>query len=330
MQTENNSAASSAEHGYENPAQSIAVAVLTYKRTDLLEKFLSEFAVMERPDNSQVSLIVIDNDAEGSAEALVSGWRDRIGDVHYCIETRRGIPVARNRALDEALRLGADALCFIDDDEYPDTDWLVHLVGRWRETGAHLIGGPVEVAEAPESASAWQRFVNASLAARMKRKNRTTAARALTGGRYTVVTNNWLCDLDWQRRSGVSFDETMLDTGGSDTAFFHDARAAGAGTDWSPLAVVFETMMPERLSLYYQFVRGASQSNNHFRMKRKTITLPLVIGTFFIAVLRFVLAAILMVVPIFGVASPVIATRSLGWSVGRVRALLGDRSTLYR
>ncbi len=330
MQTENNSTASSAENRGENPSQSIAVAVLTYKRTDLLEKFLSAFAEMKRPDNSQIALIVIDNDASGSAETLVADWRDRIGDVHYFVETRRGIPVARNRALDEALGLGAHALCFIDDDEYPDGDWLVHLVGQWRRTGAHLIGGPVEVAEAMGSASTWQRFVNSSLAARMKRKNRTTAARALTGGRYTVVTNNWLCDLDWQRRTGVRFDEDMLDTGGSDTAFFRAARSEGAVADWSPEAVVYETMTNDRLSLSYQFFRGASQSNNHFRMKRSSVSVPLAVTTVLVAALRFILAALLMVIPIYGVASPVIASRSLGWSVGRVRALFGSRSTLYQ
>ena len=94
--------------------QLIAVAVLTYKRTDLLEKFLHAFADMDLPDFTRVALIVIDNDSSGSAETLVESWRDAIGDVYYFVESRRGIPVARNRALDEALHLGADALCFIE------------------------------------------------------------------------------------------------------------------------------------------------------------------------------------------------------------------------
>ena len=310
--------------------QSIAVAVLTYKRTDLLEKFLQAFAEMNKPENADVALIVVDNDSSASAQALVEDQRKTIADIHYFVETRRGIPVARNRALDEALRLGADALCFIDDDEYPDPDWLVALVACWRDRGAHLIGGPVEVAPAGSSAGAWQRFVNSSLAARMKRKNRSTADRAATGGRYTVVTNNWLCDLNWQRETGLRFDEKLLDTGGSDTVFFHDARAAGAVTDWSPDAVVHETMTEDRLSLSYQFFRGASQSTNNFRRKHGKVSLPVAMGTVLIAALRFVLGALLLVIPIFGLASPVMATRSLGWSVGRVRALFGGQSTLYQ
>ena len=55
----------------EMKVQSIAVAVLTYKRTDLLNTFLQAFADMKRPENANVALIVVDNDASGSAQSLV-------------------------------------------------------------------------------------------------------------------------------------------------------------------------------------------------------------------------------------------------------------------
>jgi len=47
------------------------------------------------------------------------------------------------------------------------------------------------------------------------------------------------------------------------------------------------------------------------------------------AVLRALLGGLLLVVPVYGRASLVMAVRSLGWSVGRVSALCGGRSTLY-
>lgn len=316
-------------HG-QSVTQVIAVAVLTYQRTDLLDKLLEAYAAMERPSNARVIFIVVDNDAEGSAKATVDARRSAIGEVHYVVETRRGIPVARNRALDEALQLGGDAMCFIDDDEFPDPKWLVRLVECWRTTGAELIGGPVNVADPPTSATLWQRLVNSSLAARMVRKNRITAQRAAAGGRYTVVTNNWLCDLNWQRQAGVRFEEKMLVSGGSDTAFFHAALTAGAEPCWAPDAVVYETMLADRLSLAYQFFRGASQSNTHFRMKRHKVRAPFAVMTLCLAAVRFLLAILLFAIPVYGVASLVIATRSLGWSVGRVWALFGSQSRLYQ
>lgn len=310
--------------------QVIAVAVLTYQRTDLLDMLLDSYTAMEHPSGARLVFIVVDNDPEGSARNTVNKWRASLGEVHYIIEASRGIPVARNRALDEAQHLGADALCFIDDDEYPDSQWLVQLVECWRTTGSHLIGGPVRVASPPATANRWQRFINSSLAARMVRKNRVTAQRAATGDRYTVVTNNWLCDLRWQRQSGIRFDEKMLITGGSDTAFFRSARAAGATPCWSPKAVVYETMTPDRLSLAYQFIRGAEQSKTHFRLKRPNISTNIAAATLCVATIRFLLGILLVFLPIYGIASLVIAARALGWSVGRVQALFGSQSTLYQ
>jgi hypothetical protein len=46
-------------------------------------------------------------------------------------------------------------------------------------------------------------------------------------------------------------------------------------------------------------------------------------------VVRSVLGVLLLVFPIYGRASLVIAVRSLGWSYGRLTALHGARSKLY-
>ncbi|MEW9808766.1 glycosyltransferase family 2 protein [Mesorhizobium sp. ZMM04-5] len=309
---------------------SIVVAVLTYKRNDLLQNLLASYAEMEIPSGIRSVLIVVDNDSAASAQPIVEAQRSSLGEVQYVVESRRGIPVARNRALDEALALGADAVCFIDDDEYPARNWLKELISCWKSTGAHLIGGPVNVASPPDNANAWHRAINASLAARMRRKNRTTAHRASTGGRYTVVTNNWLCDVRWLRRTGIRFDETMQISGGSDTAFFRSARAAGATPAWCPNAVVWEKLSLDRLSLSYQFIRGAAQSNTHFILKNPKLFVPSLPLNILYFALRFLLGLVLLVIPVYGLASPVMAVRSMGWSVGRIQALLGFRSSLYK
>ncbi len=310
-------------------ALSVAVAVLTYKRGALLEKLLEAFAAIDIPQGAQLTLIVIDNDASGSARPFVEKFADRIPGLRYAIEDRRGIPVARNRGIDEALAISADALCFIDDDEYPDRLWLSKLFGCWRQTGAQLLGGPVEVAAPPEGATPWQGFVNASLQGRQSRKSRRTAAAAARGSKYTIVTNNWMCDIAWLKRTGLRFDERLLVTGGSDTAFFREAKKAGCLTHWCPQAIVYETIERERLSARYQFWRGASQSMNHFRMKTQRLTVPMVLATSASALLKAVSGALLLVFPVYGKASLVIGLRSIGWAVGRTQAMFGSNSRLY-
>lgn len=309
---------------------SVAVAILTYRRRDMLDTALARCEAALRAADIHAILLVIDNDAGETARPVVERCKDRFGEIHYHCEPRRGIPVARNRALDEALTLGADALCFIDDDEYPDPEWLARLVACWRETGADLVGGPVEVARPVAGAGFAQRVINASLAARMRRKNLKTARAAARNGRYTIITNNWLCDLAWQKRAQIRFDETLLISGGSDTAFYRAARKAGCKTAWCPKALVRETVPLERLTFQYQFRRAADQSITRFRLKNPEVTPKIAILTSAAAALRFLLGVALLIVPVFGAASPMMAIRSLGWSAGRFHALRGKKSELYK
>jgi len=209
---------------------SIVVAVLTYQRSDLLERLLAEFSRIELPSNMRTTLLVVDNDENGSARTVVEAHRNQIPELHYVVEPTSGIPCARNRAINEALSLQADVLCFIDDDEYPDQQWLVKLVDTWRQSPANLIGGPVSVAPADASLGRWQKLINRGLAARQQRKNRAAANSPVHSHRPTIVTNNWLCDLHWLEQAGIRFDERLLVTGGSDTSFFMAAIARGCKT----------------------------------------------------------------------------------------------------
>jgi succinoglycan biosynthesis protein ExoM len=307
----------------------LVVAVLTYKRPEYLRLLLQKSAELNAPADMELEFVVIDNDPDGSARAVVSGaslpW-----SISYVQEPRRGIPVARNRALSEARQRGADLLCFIDDDEYPEAEWIVQLVRAWREKGATLVGGPVEIAAASADATPWQRFVNASLAARMKHKNRKTAAAADKGRRYTIVTNNWLGDLDYFARQGLAFDEGLLLTGGEDTKFFSDARKKGARVTWAERALVYESMPAERLTFRYQLIRAAMQSIQNFRFMWPRVTAAAIGQTAVMAPLRLLTGTLLLIVPIYGMASPVIAVRSIGWALGRVAAVFGRSSTLYK
>jgi len=307
----------------------IVVAVLTYQRPELLNRLVEHFSRSAPPDRASIKLVVIDNDRFGSAKPIVEKWRAETPDLYYAAEPRRGIPVARNCAIAAAERFGADALCFLDDDEVPANDWLVKMVRHWRETGAELIGGPVFVAKPEAGKSVLQRLINLSLAARAKKKNRAVMRDAGQGNRFTIVTNNWLCDMSWLRRVGLRFDEQRLMTGGSDAVFSSAAKALGCKMSWCPEAIVYETMTDDRLSLRYHFFRAASQSINHFQMRKKPIAGAAIIPFLMIAAARAALGGTLLIVPVFGIASPLIAVRSLGWAVGGIRALQGKQSTLY-
>ena len=88
--------------------RSVAVAILTYRRRDMLDTALARCEEAFRAADIRAVLLVIDNDADQTARSVVKRYEDRFDEIHYHCEPRRGIPVARNRALDEALALPTD------------------------------------------------------------------------------------------------------------------------------------------------------------------------------------------------------------------------------
>ncbi len=71
------------------------------------------------------SVTVVDNDAAESAHAVVAALSvSSPVELAYCVEPRRNIAYARNQAIAQSR---SDAIAFIDDDEFPEPDWLTNL-----------------------------------------------------------------------------------------------------------------------------------------------------------------------------------------------------------
>jgi succinoglycan biosynthesis protein ExoM len=87
------------------------------------------------------SVVIADNDKERSAEATVDKARSELGlSIKYCMEPRQNIALARNRVVADAV---GDYLAFIDDDEFPESMWLLRLFKTCREYDVDGVLGPV-------------------------------------------------------------------------------------------------------------------------------------------------------------------------------------------
>jgi len=119
----------------------ISVCVCTYRRPELLQRLLSELSNQQTAQLFTYSIVVADNDALESARPIVTKM-DAVGRVKvtYCVEKRRNIALARNKAL---LHSYGDFIAFIDDDEYPVPDWLLQLFKTCLEKNADGVLGPV-------------------------------------------------------------------------------------------------------------------------------------------------------------------------------------------
>ncbi|MGY1706838.1 glycosyltransferase family 2 protein [Geodermatophilus sp. SYSU D00697] len=225
------------------------VAVLTYRRTELLPPLLDELVTQAATLLPPAEVVVVDNDPEASAADLVGGWAGR--GVRYVHEPRPGISAARNRALAEAS--GADALVFIDDDELPGPGWLATLVAAWRLWGCAAVAGPV-AARLDGPVDPWIAGTGV-----FDRRRCATGSLLLGAG-----AGNLLLDVARVRELGLTFDERLGLTGGEDTLFTHALAHRGAGLRWCDEAEATEHVPAARLTrrwvLRRSFRSGSSWS----------------------------------------------------------------------
>jgi len=120
----------------------ISVCVCTYQRPQFLARLLAGLAGQQTEDQFSYSIVVADNDRTETAKPVVSEFRSRSSiETIYCVEPRQNIALARNRALAAAK---GDFIAFIDDDEFPQRDWLLLLFKLCNQFKAAGVLGPVK------------------------------------------------------------------------------------------------------------------------------------------------------------------------------------------
>ena len=119
----------------------VSVCICTYRRPQRLAQLLDALGGQETHGVFSYSIVVVDNDAIRSSEAVVAAFaRSSALAVRYEVEPRQNIARARNLAVASA---SGQCVAFIDDDECPPAGWLATLVAALRTTGADGVLGPV-------------------------------------------------------------------------------------------------------------------------------------------------------------------------------------------
>lgn len=184
----------------------------------------------------ELTFVIVDNDPEGSGRAICDEMRGQLpGRLHYVLEARRGISHGRNRALAESLELGADLLCFIDDDECPKPNWLDELIAAHQRYDADVVAGPV-LSIFPEGTPPW--IVSGGF---------FDLRRFPTGTRIEYAyTNNVLMRARMLRDLDCRFDTRWALLGGGDVHFFRRLARQGRSIVWCDEAIVHETVPATR------------------------------------------------------------------------------------
>lgn len=228
----------------------LVVAVLTYRRPEriaaLVPVLLYQAAALARVEGVETSVLVVDNDAEGTGVAAVAGR-----GATTVVEPEPGISAARNRAL--RVSADQDVLVFVDDDEVPHAGWLHALYTTYRATGSAAVAGPV-MSRYETEPEPW--VVAGGFYERSHRVGLRTGATV-----RSAATNNLLLDLRVVRRAGLEFDPGLGLSGGEDTHFTSMLTAAGERIVWCAEAVVSDVVPAGRLTRTYLLARTAGLAN---------------------------------------------------------------------
>lgn len=228
----------------------VTVSIITYKRTKWLIRALNSVqnsvARFQYLRDIDISVLVVDNDKNKSAETPVYEFQKNcLIPVEYVYEPNQGIPYARNKALDWAIK-NTDYLIFIDDDEFVSEFWLDKIITTQRENKADAVCGPVEAVFLNDPPG-WVKnsgFYD-------KKPKYDEGARITKGS-----TCNLLLSVDFIAKNGLRFDEKLRFSGGSDHLFLTQGIQKKMKMVWSRHALVYEEIPQERQTIKWLLKRN--------------------------------------------------------------------------
>ncbi|MDA8258759.1 MAG: glycosyltransferase [Betaproteobacteria bacterium] len=235
---------------------SVTVAICTFRRPEGLQRALDGLWKQVGIASAEVAVLVVDNDASGSARAVVDqnsvprGWV-----LRYVIEPHPGVSHARNRCLAESR---TELIAFFDDDEVPEPDWLAALLETQRVTGADAVFGPV-ISRFESRPPSWMAGCTAHKRPRHPTGSVVDWKKSRTGN---VLLGPRLIAL-----AGGGFDVRFATSGGEDALFFARAERAGAHLVWCDEAVVVEDVPATRMRLSWVLERSFKGGQTWVRIR---------------------------------------------------------------
>jgi GT2 family glycosyltransferase len=228
---------------------SVVICIPTYKRPKMLKRLLDAIAAQET--NAVISVLVADNDAEGRAGLnLCLAMEDYPWPLTAVAAPNRGIAQVRNVLIEYALMTGAPFIAMIDDDEWPQKDWIDQFLKCAHATGADLLQGSILFGQA------------------MKRHGdirRQTGPIDMPQGAGNLLMRREMLD----SMTAPWFDPEFALSGGEDRDFFVRLRQAGKRFAWCDEALAHGDMPETRANLGWMLRRSYSVGNSDMRVLLK-------------------------------------------------------------
>lgn len=220
----------------------VSVVVISFNRSAPLLQALRSIEGIVTGGRFHAEIVVVDNASTDDTEAVVDRFASSCPlPVRRVMEPRAGVPFARNRGVREA---HGDWVCFFDDDQTAEPEWVLELYKAAKSIGAGCAAGSRDLvindgSPPPESA----------MARRLLGEVPALASGGEYHSRWLPNTGNVLIHRRVFEDIGL-FNEATLE-GGEDTDFFHRYLLAGGKAVFAPKALVHHHIPANRVTEEY-------------------------------------------------------------------------------
>jgi len=203
--------------------------------------------------NSPFEIIIIDNDINESARAVFSKVSieniNKAINLKYFVEPIQNISLARNLAIKIS---SGNLIAFIDDDEYPKSDWIINLLNEFEIRNADgILGNVIDIY--PPNAPDWIRETK-----RLNPKGWIPGLQI----KYAGGTGNLLIKKECFLMREGPFDPSFGKTGGEDAELLNWLISKGCRFYYCDKAITFELVEPSRIKILYQIKRAIQFGSN--------------------------------------------------------------------
>ncbi|MGA8151666.1 MAG: glycosyltransferase [Terriglobales bacterium] len=237
----------------------ISVCICTYKRPDLLRRLLTRLDDQQAEGLFSYSLVIGDNDCLQSARSVVEAFSAASKlTVTYCVEPRQNIALMRNKVIEKA---SGEMIAFIDDDEFPTSDWLGNLLRTCIAHDVDGVLGPVRPYfdfDPPQWAKTGKFFERPAYKTGYRLDWRETR------------TGNVLFKRKILQQVNIPF-MPVFDSGGEDIDFFRRMIEKGFSFAWCNEAVVYEVVPRSRCTRTYLLKRALQRGSNFPKQSRDRV-----------------------------------------------------------
>ncbi len=232
-----------------------SVVVCTFNRCESLRDTLSSLGEQILKEGLELEIIVVDNNSSDRTPQVVEeAAKDSPWPMRYVFEKTQGLSHARNRGIRES---HGEFLAFTDDDVLPDRGWVQALYEAFIDHSADCAGGKI-LPKWTESPPDWclAEEVRAQLwavLALLDRGEEMLVAETLNGsflfGANMAFRKSVFEEVGFFNPALGRSGENLFS--GDDTEMLRRALMSRKRVVYSPQAIVYHKVSPERLHIGY-------------------------------------------------------------------------------